>query len=55
VQLRNDRLDSFRVVGALGGADEIMQTTLFLGIFPGLTNAMIDYEIDVIRHLVSRR
>jgi hypothetical protein len=30
------------------GSDEIMNYTLFLGTFPGLTEAMINREIEVI-------
>ncbi len=49
VQLRKDRPDSFRVVGEMTGADAIMNQAIFLGTFPGLSNEMMDYEIDTIR------
>ncbi|MBX9742854.1 MAG: lipopolysaccharide biosynthesis protein RfbH [Chthoniobacterales bacterium] len=49
VQLKRDRPSAFRVVGQLSGADEIMSKALFLGTYPGLTRAMLDYEIGVIR------
>jgi CDP-6-deoxy-D-xylo-4-hexulose-3-dehydrase len=49
VQLKKDRPDSFRVVGEMTGADEIMNSAIFLGTYPGLTPAMIAYEIQVIR------
>jgi CDP-4-dehydro-6-deoxyglucose reductase, E1 len=52
VQLRKDRPDSFRVVGKMEGADEIMNQALFLGTYPGLTKEMMDYEIEVIRNFV---
>ncbi len=52
VQLKKDRPDSFRVVGELAGADEIMNSAIFLGTYPGLTPAMLRYEIDVIRDFV---
>ncbi|HSI08247.1 MAG TPA: lipopolysaccharide biosynthesis protein RfbH [Rariglobus sp.] len=55
VQLKKDRPDSFRVVGDLAGADEIMHRALFLGTYPGLTPAMIAYEIEVIRAYVRSR
>jgi CDP-6-deoxy-D-xylo-4-hexulose-3-dehydrase len=48
VQLRHDNPASLRVVGEMGGSDEIMNTTLFLGTYPGLTAAMCQAEIDVI-------
>ena len=54
VQLKKDRPQAFRVVGGLVGADEIMHRALFLGTYPGLTQAMLDYEIDVIRQFVRR-
>lgn len=38
----------------LPGADEIMNTALFLGTYPGLTAAQLDYEIGVIRDFVAK-
>lgn len=52
VQLKQDRPQAFRVIGDLSGADEIMQRALFLGTYPGLTPAMLDYEIAVISAFV---
>jgi CDP-6-deoxy-D-xylo-4-hexulose-3-dehydrase len=49
VQLRKDRPQAFRVASALTGADEIMNQAIFLGTYPGLTSAMLQYEIDTIR------
>ena len=34
------------------GSDEIMNTTLFLGTYPGLTQAMLNREIEVISGFV---
>ena len=48
VQLRNDRPEALRVVGEMLGSDEIMNTALFLGTFPGLTHEMLSQEIRVI-------
>lgn len=39
----------------LPGADEIMNTALFLGTYPGLTPAQLDYEIETIRDFVASR
>jgi CDP-6-deoxy-D-xylo-4-hexulose-3-dehydrase len=36
----------------LRGADRIMHEALFLGTYPGLTPAMIDYELETIHSLV---
>ncbi|MDB6169239.1 MAG: dehydratase, partial [Verrucomicrobia bacterium] len=52
VQLRKDRPAAFRVVGEMTGADELMQRALFLGTYPGLTPAMLAYEIEVIHQFV---
>jgi CDP-6-deoxy-D-xylo-4-hexulose-3-dehydrase len=54
VQLRKDRPESFRVVGEMRGADEIMRSALFLGTYPGLTTAMLEYEIATIRAFIAK-
>ena len=54
VQLRKDRPESFRVVGEMTGADEIMNQAIFLGTYPGLTKEMMDYETGVIRAFVRQ-
>ena len=53
VQLRKDRPQAFRVVGDTPGADELMQRALFLGTYPGLTSAMLDYVVDTITEFAS--
>lgn len=55
VQLRRDNPDAMRVAGELPGADRIMNQTMFLGTYPGLTAAMIDYEIQIIQDFVKSR
>ena len=50
VQLRQDQPEALRVVGEMEGSDEIMNTTLFLGTYPGLTKGMLASEIEVIRN-----
>jgi CDP-6-deoxy-D-xylo-4-hexulose-3-dehydrase len=54
VQMRQDRPGAFRVVGDNPGADELMNRALFLGTYPGLTKAMLDYEIETIKAFVKR-
>jgi CDP-6-deoxy-D-xylo-4-hexulose-3-dehydrase len=54
VQLKKDNPGAFRVVGNLSGADEIMRQALFLGTYPGLTPAMLAYEIQTIKAFVRR-
>jgi CDP-6-deoxy-D-xylo-4-hexulose-3-dehydrase len=48
VQLYQDNQSAFRVAGEMCGADEIMNSTLFLGTYPGLTPQMLACEINVI-------
>jgi CDP-6-deoxy-D-xylo-4-hexulose-3-dehydrase len=48
VQLRRDQPNALRVVGSMAGSDEIMNSTLFLGTYPGLTAAMLKAEIATI-------
>ncbi len=55
VQLKKDNPAAFRVIGDLAGADALMREALFLGTYPGLTPAMLDYEIAVIREFVKSR
>ena len=55
IQLRKDRPQAFRTVGEMTGADELMQCSLFLGTYPGLTPAMLDYEMQVIHEFVRAR
>ena len=49
VQLRQDRPEALRLVGDLADSDQIMNTTLFLGTYPGLTAEMLKVEIGVIQ------
>ncbi|RIK83991.1 MAG: lipopolysaccharide biosynthesis protein RfbH [Planctomycetota bacterium] len=52
VELRKDRPDAVRTVGDMAGADAIMNATLFIGVYPGLTQPMLDYVIQTIREFV---
>jgi len=55
VQLRQDNPEALRVVGEMVGSDEIMASTLFLGTYPGLTEAMLGREIEVITSFASQQ
>lgn len=55
VQLRRDNPAAMRVSGELPGADRIMNQTMFLGTYPGLTPAMIDYIVKVIREFAAAK
>jgi len=48
VRLGQERPDAFRIVGPLAGADAIMERSLFLGTYPGLTSAMLEYVADTL-------
>lgn len=43
-----------RVVGSLDNTDFIMNNALFLGVYPGLTPAKIDYVMDTIRKFARK-
>jgi len=55
VQLKKDRPAALRVVGDMPGADELMHRALFLGTYPGLTPAMLAYELEIIHEFVRSR
>jgi CDP-6-deoxy-D-xylo-4-hexulose-3-dehydrase len=48
VNLLADIPNAFRAVGSLPGADRLMRSALFVGVYPGLTPEMLDYVIEVI-------
>ncbi len=54
VQLRKDRPESFRIVGEMTGADRIMNESIFIGVYPGLTREMLDYVIETIGKFCQR-
>lgn len=55
VQLRRDQPKALRLIGDLAESDRIMNNTLFLGTYPGLTADMLSIEIDVISKFVRSR
>lgn len=48
VNLKLQNPNAFRVIGDMSGSDQIMNSTFFLGTYPGLTHEMIDFEIQSI-------
>ena len=36
----------FKIVGELKNTDIVMTQTFWLGVYPGLTNSMLDYMIE---------
>ena len=41
--------DAYRVIGDLGETDRIMNNTFWIGVYPGMTDAMLDKMISVIK------
>jgi CDP-6-deoxy-D-xylo-4-hexulose-3-dehydrase len=44
-----------RVVGDLKNSDLVMTNTFFVGVYPGLTDAMIDFMIEQLREFVTSK
>ena len=53
VNLKSQNANSFRSISNMSGADKVMNDSLFLGTYPGLTNEMIEFEIDTIKSFVA--
>jgi CDP-6-deoxy-D-xylo-4-hexulose-3-dehydrase len=53
-RLRDENPNAFRVVGDLSGADAIMNRVVFTGVYPGLSRAMLDYVVEIIRQFVDQ-
>lgn len=43
----------YRVIGELTNTDRIMNDTFWVGVYPGMTNEMIDYMAEMIREAVE--
>lgn len=44
----------YRVVGELAGTDRIMNDTFWVGVYPGMSDTMIDYMAETIRNGLNR-
>jgi len=44
----------YRIAGELAATDVIMHRTFWVGVYPGLTEPMVDYVADSIRHFVCQ-
>lgn len=44
----------YRVVGELTNTDRIMNSTFWVGVYPGMTGEMIDYMADAIKEITRR-
>ena len=54
-RLLKENPKAFRVIGDLQGADTIMNCGVFIGVYPGLSRAMIDQVVKTIRGFVASR
>lgn len=55
VQLRKENPKALRIVGDMSGADKIMNESVFIGVYPGLTKAMLDYMVESITQFVRSK
>ncbi len=56
VQLRKENPMALRLISSeMPGADKLMEEALFLGTYPGLTDEMIDRELELIHQFVQER
>jgi CDP-4-dehydro-6-deoxyglucose reductase, E1 len=55
VQLRKENPAAFRIIGDLAGADRIMNESVFVGVYPGLTEPMLGYLAETIHKFVKAR
>ena len=54
IEIKKANPDAYRLVCETNASDEIMNNTLFLGTYPGLTKSMMDFEIEVINKYISQ-
>jgi CDP-6-deoxy-D-xylo-4-hexulose-3-dehydrase len=46
--------EGYRVVGDLNGTDFVMNNTLWIGVYPGMTTEMLDFMITTIKEFVAQ-
>ena len=52
--MRRDKT-GYRVIGDLLNTNRIMENAFWIGVYPGLTDEMVDYMIDTIRTFCARK
>lgn len=45
--------DAYRVVGSLENTDRVMRDTFWVGVYPGMTGAMLEYMAQTIKKAVG--
>lgn len=46
---------NYRVVGSLDNSDKVMNSTFWLGVYPGLTTSHLDYVIETLRTFIRSK
>lgn len=46
--------NAYRVIGTLENSDFVVSNTFWVGVYPGMTDAMIDYMAEVIKEAVNK-
>ena len=46
--------EGYRIVGELTNTDRIMNDTFWIGVYPGMTDEMIDYMIKTIKEALNQ-
>ena len=52
-EMRKDG-QGYRVVGTLDNTDRIMRDSLWIGVYPGMTQEKLDYMILIVKEFVQR-
>ena len=47
--------DAYRVVGSMENSDFVVNNTFWVGVYPGMTDVMIDYMAQVIKEAVGKK
>jgi CDP-6-deoxy-D-xylo-4-hexulose-3-dehydrase len=45
---------TYRIVGDLGTSDRVMNQAFWIGVYPGLTRAMLDYVLETINEIAFK-
>lgn len=45
--------EGYRIVGGLGNTDRIMRDTFWIGVYPGMTDEMLDYMAQIVREAIK--
>lgn len=53
-EMRN-KAEGYRVVNELTGTDFVMNNTLWIGLYPGMTKEMLEYMISAIKKFVTSK